>query len=66
MPFGPIIDAELTRLARHGAWYVLRVALGLGLLSLLYSGYEGAAPGLRSEAGRWEHNDRAISAPWPR
>ena len=36
MPFGPIIDAELTRLARQRRWYVLRVALGLGLLALLY------------------------------
>src|SRR4051812_21421674 len=39
MPFGPITDAELTRLARQRRWYVLRVALGLGLLALLYEAH---------------------------
>ena len=42
MPFGPIIDAELTRLSRQRRWYVLRFALGLGLILLLYQAYEWA------------------------
>src|SRR5438309_1439275 len=56
MPFGPIIDAELTRLARQRRWYVLRVALGLGLLALLYEAHRetlwissAAAPGLSDD-----------------
>ncbi len=58
MPFGPIIDAELTRLARQRRWYVLRVALGLGLLFLLYSGYEGTSYLVRGGSG--EYNDWAL------
>lgn len=42
MPFGPIIDAELTRLSRQRRWYVLRFALGLGLILLIYQTYEWA------------------------
>lgn len=55
MPFGPIIDAELKRLARHRRWYVLRFALGLGLLLLVYHGYSqwaGLWPGM-TELNDW-------------
>lgn len=54
MPFGPIVDAELTRLARQKRWYVLRFALGLGLLFLLYAGYQNVQnlPWGRSSMGQ--------------
>jgi ABC-type transport system involved in multi-copper enzyme maturation permease subunit len=40
MILGPIINAELIRVARQKRWYIMRVLLGLGLLLLCYSAYE--------------------------
>jgi ABC-type Na+ efflux pump permease subunit len=48
MLFGPILSAELVRVARQRRWYVLRVLLGLGLLMLLWAGYEQSLAGISS------------------
>ncbi len=42
MLFGPIVNAELVRMARQRRWYVLRVLVGLFLLTVFYAAYESA------------------------
>ena len=32
MPFGPIVDAELLRIARQKQWYIYRFVIGLAII----------------------------------
>jgi ABC-type transport system involved in multi-copper enzyme maturation permease subunit len=42
MIFGPILNAEMIRLARQRRWYVLRFLVGLFLLLVIFFGYQSA------------------------
>jgi ABC-type transport system involved in multi-copper enzyme maturation permease subunit len=62
MILGPIINAELIRVARQKRWYIMRVLLGLGLLLLCYSAYEsGVAWRIRWRQGSPDLTQQELS-----